>query len=482
MTQLGQMRSKSKTTTVHAKAHTNSPQTVPATLRMVTICAVLFLSGIGALIFETLWLRLSGLAFGNSVWSAALILSSFMAGLALGNALAASAKIRRWRPLHFYAVLEMLVAFFGCTIVFGLPALGKWMAPAWQTFWNYQPALLGLRFIVSFLILLVPTTVMGLTLPVLIEDPGLSQTNFGRTIGFLYGANTLGAVAGALLGEAYLIGAFGLRGTSLAAGASVCAAAIIAVLIARFGMRRSRDCGTAFKGADMSAHAKLPLRFDARYRPPFTLLVVSFGTGCVLLALEVIWFRFLRLYVASSTTAFAVMLAVVLAGIGFGGIVAGAIHRRSSRLHYLLPVLLLLSAVLVLVSYLLFPGELIPAPTGVFDLRWWQIALVGVALMFPAALLSGMLFPSIVAEVQARVSDRMNSTGITTLCNTTGAAIGPLLASFVLLPGIGFQSSIIICAAAYALLSILVTERDLLRFARKLAPASLAVTPTLTVL
>ncbi|PYI72285.1 MAG: hypothetical protein DMF02_04065, partial [Verrucomicrobia bacterium] len=70
---------------------------------------------------------------------------------------------------------------------------------------------------------------------------------------------------------------------------------------------------------------------------------------------------------------------------------------------------------------------------------------------------------------------RMNSTGITTLCNTTGAAIGPLLASFVLLPGIGFQSSIIICAAAYALLSILVTERDLLRFVRKLAPASLAV-------
>src|SRR5262249_10002061 len=149
------MRSKSKTTMVHAKAHTNSPQTVPATLRMVTICAVLFLSGIGALIFETLWLRLSGLAFGNSVWAAALIVSSFLAGLALGTALAASAKIRRWRPLYLYAVLEMLVAFFGCTIVFGLPVLGQWMAPAWQTLWNYQPALLGLRFSVSFLILLV---------------------------------------------------------------------------------------------------------------------------------------------------------------------------------------------------------------------------------------------------------------------------------------------------------------------------------------
>src|SRR5215831_20200605 len=185
--------------------------------RVAVLCGVLFLSGIGALIFETLWLRLSGLAFGNSIWAAALILSSFMAGLALGNALAASSTIRRWRPLHFYAVLEVLVGLLGCTIVFILPVLGDVLRPVWQTLWNYQPALLGLRFVVSFLILLVPTTAMGLTLPVMIEDPLVRQTEFGRAIGFLYGSNTLGAMAGAVLSEAYLIRAFGLYGTSLAA-------------------------------------------------------------------------------------------------------------------------------------------------------------------------------------------------------------------------------------------------------------------------
>src|SRR5690242_19380540 len=73
--------------------------------RVAVLCGVLFLSGTGALVFETLWLRLSGLAFGNSVWATALILSSFMAGLALGNALAAASRIRRWRPLYFYAGL-----------------------------------------------------------------------------------------------------------------------------------------------------------------------------------------------------------------------------------------------------------------------------------------------------------------------------------------------------------------------------------------
>src|SRR5205809_1831625 len=106
--------------------------------RVALLCGVLFLSGTGALIFETLWLRLSGLTFGNSIWAAALILSSFMAGLALGNALAASSRIRRWRPLYFYALLEVLVALFGCTIVFSLPVLGDWMRPVWQMLWNYQ--------------------------------------------------------------------------------------------------------------------------------------------------------------------------------------------------------------------------------------------------------------------------------------------------------------------------------------------------------
>src|ERR1043166_2110935 len=74
-------------------------------MRIAIVSAILFLSGCSALLFQTLWLRLSGLAFGNSVWSAALILSSFMAGLALGSAFAASTTLSRLRPLAVYAGL-----------------------------------------------------------------------------------------------------------------------------------------------------------------------------------------------------------------------------------------------------------------------------------------------------------------------------------------------------------------------------------------
>jgi len=430
--------------------------------RLAILSSVLFLSGISSLIFETLWLRLSGLTFGNSIWSAALILSSFMAGMALGNAFAASSRVQRWRPLQLYACLELVIAFLGCTIVFGLPLLGEWLRPVFQTLWNYQSILLGLRFVLSFLVLLLPATAMGLTLPVLIEDSFLQSAEFGRAIGILYGVNTLGAVTGALLGEAYLIEAFGLLGTALIAGAATSVAAATALLVAR------RD-----GAAPPAAKPPLPLRLSITYRPPWRLLFVSFVTGGILIGLEVVWFRFLRLYVASSSTAFSIMLAVVLAGIGLGGVVSGTMYSRLTRSNLLLPVLLLCAAILTLFSYEFFPAEIAQTTTSIFDIRSWpQIVLFSFALMFPVAFISGIIFPLIVARVQTSVGDRMNSTGLTTLFNTSGAALGPLLASFVLLPTVGFQWSLLLSAASYTFLAIFVSERGNWSFKRPLGIAT----------
>ena len=430
--------------------------------RLAILSSVLFLSGIGSLIFETLWLRLGGLTFGNSVWSAALILSSFMAGMALGNAFAASSRVQQWRPLHLYAVLELVIAFLGCTIVFGLPLIGEWLRPVFQTLWNYQSILLGLRFILSFLLLLLPATAMGLTLPVVMEDSFLQRAEFGRAIGILYGVNTLGAVTGALLGEAYLVEAFGLVGTALTAGAATSIAGATALLVAR------RD-GAALPVAKVT----VPFRLSITYRPPWRLLFVSFVTGGILVGLEVVWFRFLRLYVASTSTAFSIMLAVVLAGIGLGGVVSGTIYSRLGRSNLLLPVLLLCAAILTLLSYEFFPAEIAQTSPNLFDIRTWpQIALLSFALMFPVALISGIIFPLIVARVHTSVGDRMNSTGLTTLFNTSGAALGPLLASFVLLPTVGFQWSLLLSAASYTFLAIFVSERGNWSFKRPLGIAT----------
>jgi spermidine synthase len=416
-------------------------------VRLAILSVVLFLSGISALIFETLWLRLSGLAFGNSIWAAALILSSFMAGLALGTAIAASATFRT-RPLKLYAALEIAVAVFGCTIVFALPILGEVLRPLFQTLWLHQSILLALRVLISFVILLIPTTAMGLTLPVVMEDRQLASAHFGRAIGILYGFNTLGAVAGALIGELFLIKAFGLFGTSLAAGLLNVVAAIVALLIARDGTLK----------ASPTEEKPRRLRFKFDYQLPRRLLIVSFGAGCILLALEVIWFRFLRLYVASSATAFSVMLAVVLAGIGLGGLASGTLSKtmRESAL----PFLLIIGAILTVFCYTLFPVPTLAEGEKNFYLESWiQIAVISLALMFPVAFVSGILFPTIAARVQESVSSRMNSVGLATLFNTAGAAIGPLLAGFLLLPRFGFQTSLVVCAIGYAVLCLIISRK-----------------------
>jgi len=426
-------------------------------VRLAILSVVLFLSGISALIFETLWLRLSGLAFGNSIWAAALILSSFMAGLALGTAIAALAKLQRVSPLKLYAGLEIAVAIFGCTIVFALPILGELLRPLFQALWSHQTILLALRVLISFVILLIPTTAMGLTLPVVLEDRQLASAHFGRAIGILYGFNTIGAVGGALIGELFLVKAFGLWGTSLCAGILNIVAAIIALLMLKGDVQPTQRQS----GSDLPPQPEAPrrLRFEFNYQLPWRLLIVSFGAGCALLALEVVWFRFLRLYVASSATAFSVMLAVVLAGIGLGGVFSGAFSKRIQQSA--LPMLLIIAAILTLFCYILFPVPKLGEGEKNFYLESWpQIALISLALMFPVAFVSGILFPAIAARVQETIGSRMNSVGITTLFNTAGAALGPLLAGFVLLPRLGFQTALVVCAIVYALLCVMVSRKE----------------------
>jgi predicted membrane-bound spermidine synthase len=302
---------------------------------------------------------------------------------------------------------------------------------------------------------------MGLTLPVVLEDRVLARADFGRTLGVLYGFNTLGAVVGALIGELFLIKAFGLWGTSLSAGLLNCVAAVIALLLALAKhpspspLPSNRGERIKVRGEFNDLKHDRRLRLNVDYRPPWKLLFVSFGAGCILLTLEVVWFRFLRLYVASSATAFSLMLAIVLAGIGLGGIASGAFLKRMRQSA--LPILLVSAAILTLLCYIFFPVPTLGEGEKNFYLESWkEIALISIALMFPVAFLSGILFPAIATRVQESVPSRINSLGVTTLFNTAGAAIGPLLAGFILLPKLGFQSSLIVCAIGYAVLAMFI--------------------------
>jgi spermidine synthase len=177
----------------------------------VTIC--FFLSGAAALILQVLWTRMLGHVFGATSLAVSTTLTAFMGGLALGSHLAGKRAAKMKHPVLMFAILESAVGLYGL-IVPGLLSL----MPAVQRAigLDLHTGVLGyaiLRFVVVSLILLLPTTAMGATLPILAEGIVKENHHMASRVGKLYAANTFGAVVGAFLAGFVLIPDLGIRVT-----------------------------------------------------------------------------------------------------------------------------------------------------------------------------------------------------------------------------------------------------------------------------
>src|SRR5262245_12706708 len=387
-----------------------------------------------------------------------------MAGLALGSALAAKVGPRIAKPVRAYAYAEATIALTGVGLVYLFPVLGAALAPVFRPLLE-QPWLLNLlRLLVAFVLLLIPSTAMGITLPLLvtalmpgIRDPGSGSGNvrgsrspkpearspesFGRVLGWLYGSNTFGATLGVLIAEPYLVGALGVRGTALAAGGLNLIAAAFAAVIA-WGSK---------PGGDLPSSVSSPSR---AYRPSRPLIAV-FLSGFCLLALEVIWFRFLLLFVKGHANAFAVMLAVVLGGIAAGGLMASLWQRLMPSAYRFAAPLAFVAAVAVVASYRYFPSVI--EPFGLESITQPEaIVRVSLPLMFPVSFISGMFFPLVGAALRTGLTSEIATAGTLTLANTIGAAVGSLVAGFVLLPLLGIEKSFFAIGLLYAAVGMVV--------------------------
>jgi spermidine synthase len=406
---------------------------------MITaLCLVFLVSGAAALVFETLWFRQAGLALGNTVWASALVTASFMAGLAIGNAAVARWGRRVLRPLLAYAALEVLVGATGVSLVLLFPLVGHALAPFMGSLGG--AALNALRVAVSFALLLVPSCAMGATLPLLAGALSAHDSNFGRVLGRLYGWNTLGAVLGTLAGDLVLIEAVGIRGTALGAAGLNLVAATGAVLLAR------RFAGGAPLEGRLAAG---PIGATAR-----RILAAAFLSGGILLALEVVWFRFLLAFTPASAWTFAVMLAVVLLGIAVGGLVASVLLGRRPEAHRWAALAPLLAGLGVVVSYASFLSVVPPSGETVLSTIAGYFRLA-VPLMLPVCLLSGVLFTLLGRALHAELGESTRSAGLLTLANTVGAATGALVSGFLLLPGLGVERSLFALACLYGVVGLL---------------------------
>lgn len=421
---------------------------------MTAIATIAALSGAAALVFENLWFRSASIALGSSVWSSAIVLSAFMAGLASGSVGATRIEPRIKRPLHAYGWVEIAIGATGLGVLLVLPQLSGLLAPAVAPAESSLVAVNVVRFCVSFFLLAIPAAGMGATLPLLLGALAGSPAEFGGKLGWVYGANTIGALVGVLACELVLVPRIGVAGAGLVAAALNGIAALLA--FARAAVQRT----PARTNRARKAAAK-PERVPLGRPLPF--LVAGFACGAIFLAFEVATFRFLLLFFTALSTNFAVMLAVVLGGLAIGGFAATWRIRRQADVAGLLPMAALLAGTALALSYRLFPYGLSRALTLDTTLA---IVVSVVIFALPLSVISGLLFTALGQALYRTGLRDARAAGLLTASNTVGAMAGSMLTGLFLIERVGLERLFLLLAIAYGAVAVLLIAA--------IAPASVA--------
>lgn len=435
--------------------------------QLLLLLALFFFSGACGLTYQVLWLRQLSLVFGVTVYAASTVLAAFMAGLALGSVLAGRMLKRVERPLLAFGVAEILVGLSALASPIALDSASTIYAAIHQSAPDSFARLTVARFVCSFAVLLVPTGLMGLTLPLLSASRLVRGSTFGSRVSALYAVNTAGAVAGVLVTGFHLIGAIGMQRTFFLAAAINVAVGTIAIALSRTVDERA----PLDAAADTAAPARVET-FPGRAVRDAVLLVV-FVSGLAALALEIVWFRILVQFLPATTYAFTTMLATVLAGIAVGGVMASRALARPRDWISWLAVLQIGTGIAALAS-LVFLG-------WSYQAGWRTSGNVqaSVAAILPAALLMGLSFPVALKlgalREPAELADRAavgSGVGRLYALNVMGAILGSLAGGFLIVPMLGTRVGLIALSALYAMSGLLLVAVHPRRV--RLAPVALA--------
>jgi spermidine synthase len=435
------------------------------------VACLLFASGAAGLIYQVAWVRLLGLTFGVTIYAISTVLAAFMGGLAIGSLLGGRLADRGLKPLRIYGAVELGV---------GLTALATPVAfRALQDMYAAVPqgALVAgtVRAVLAFAVLLLPTGLMGATLPLAVRGVrGVTGSASGDAwaMALLYATNTTGAIVGCVLSGFVLIGKLGLNETIVAAACANAFAGMGGLLLAQ----TRGHTGVAFTSEVTGASERTgPLATDRGARNGrvavdapgdgverrlATAALVAFGvSGAVSLAYEVVWSRILAVLFDASIYGFVLMLATVLAGIAIGGALGGVLtrwrpsHNVAATAFAILEVGIGLAAVLALVAFAI-------AYTGLNDIRndgpqllqrfvrtdLRLMAMLCVLTVLPAALLMGATFP-VAARLYAAGKTRLGRRlGGVYAANVAGAIVGSLASGFILVPVLGAHHALLLLA------------------------------------
>lgn len=429
------------------------------------IAFVLFLlSGATGLVYEVVWTRQLVFLLGGTTYAITTVLVAFMSGLALGSWLSGRFGHRIRRAGFGYGVLEILVGVYALLV----PVLLGVADPLYRVLYPHVAdspwVLTAVRFCVGAIVLLLPATCMGATLPMLVRYIARGEGGLGRSTGLLYGINTCGAVVGTLLGGFVLIPHLGLKSTTWATAAVNIVIGVIAIVLLRGQPAKLAEIPTTEavppsrekKGKSRGATTIAPLiTKDVRQ----TVLAVAGFSGFAAMVYQIAWTRALIMSLGSSTYAFTCILAAFILGLGVGSLAIARWVDRWSK-----PVLLLglmemgiaVSAIFIMPIHGRLPAIVhdlvVQKHQNYGSLLIAEFALV-MAVTFVPTFLMGAIFPLVVRLVGTSGDEAGSAVGRAYAINTLGTIIGSFLAGFVLIRGdvLGIQYSIVAAAALNAI-------------------------------
>ena len=400
-------------------------------------------SGCAALIYEIVWFQLLQLIIGSSSISLGILLGTFMGGMCLGSLMLSRMISARQHPLRVYAALELGIGVLGLLILVAMPLVG-----GVYTAWGGE-GMFGIVFraVIAGICLLPPTVLMGATLPAI--SRWVKATPDGISwLGFFYGGNIAGGVAGCVLAGFYLLRVFDVATATFVAVAFNAAVALIAYLLA----------GRTTYEADV---VTAPRAGSAASSGTAVYVTIALS-GMTALASEVIWTRLLSLHFGATVYTFALILAVFLVGLGIGSTAGATLARDlTSPRRALGWCQLLLCGAIAWAAYELTESlPYWPINPYISTTPWFTLQLDLVRcfwVVLPGAMLWGASFPLALAAVATTEQDAARLAGGVYAANTVGAIAGSLVTSFLLIPWIGTSHAeqvIIIVSALSALIML----------------------------
>jgi len=415
-------------------------------LRLVALCFVL--SGATGLIYEVLWARMLGLVFGATTVAISTVLAAFMGGLAIGSALAGRIGAKIARPIRAYGILEIGIAIYALAVPFIFALVDDLYFVLWNKFSPSFYVFSLLRFFLSGLLLLIPTTLMGATLPVLSAALLRSQKTTTTSITKLYTRNLVGAICGTIAAGFFLLPTLGVRRTIYVASViNICIG--IAAIFAdwRFGRTLAEPSGQ--RAINKSVQSDEAIKID---QPKFWLFC-AFVSGVVTFSTQVAWTRVLTMIVGSSTYAFSITIALFLLSLSLGAYVIARLRLRTNPRRVLMKFELVTAFSLVLSILVInkMPSLLIAMGLKLNISTWLglltlQLALITLLIPLPAFLM-GATMPLVLRWADGHGQRSVQLVGWSYAANTVGAIAGALIAGFVLIPGISTRFTIMFAVA-----------------------------------